>query len=206
MTMITRPAPQKRDPYFLVGFVGITFLLFVCVRITQMAPQNNNAASIKFKSSPIYTNLQNVISNSGGDYDAIFVLGGGVPLSLYEPPLYVQQRCDDAAAIRHAAASSNKDIPILTLSAGTAHLPQLLTPQGLPVWESTSSAAYLQQKHNIRTNLYLETTSYDTIGNAFFARISHADIVGWRKLLIITNEVRGVFVCIRYVCIARVCN
>jgi uncharacterized SAM-binding protein YcdF (DUF218 family) len=190
MTMISRQAPQKRDPYFLVGLVGITFLLFVCIRITQMAPHQNNAASkrTQFKSSQIYTYLQDVTLNN--DYDAIFVLGGGAPSSLYEPPLYVQQRCDDAAAVRAAAS---KDIPILTLSAGTTHLPQLLTAQGLPIWESTSSAAYLQQKHNIRTNVYLETTSYDTIGNAFFARISHADIVGWRKLLIITNEVRIVY-------------
>jgi len=119
--------------------------------------------------------------------DAIFVLGGGAPKSLYEPPVYVQRRCDDAAAIRFWNAKE-EEIPILTISAGTAHLPQLLSNEGLPVWESTSSAAYLQKQHNIVSNVYVETTSYDTIGNAFFARINHADIVGWRKIIIITNE------------------
>ena len=68
-------------------------------------------------------------------------------------------------------------------------MPQLLSTAGLPVWESTSSAAYLSKKHNIQSNVYLETTSYDTIGNAFFARTSHTDIVKWRKLVVVTNEV-----------------
>ena len=31
--------------------------------------------------------------------DAVLVLGGGRPMSLTEPPLYVQRRCDDAATI-----------------------------------------------------------------------------------------------------------
>jgi hypothetical protein len=66
-------------------------------------------------------------------FDAILVLGGGVPSSLYEPPIYVKQRCDDAAAIR-----GTTETPILTLSAGTAHLPQLLSKDGLPISESTS--------------------------------------------------------------------
>ena len=31
--------------------------------------------------------------------DVVLVLGGGRPISLTEPPLYVQRRCDDAATI-----------------------------------------------------------------------------------------------------------
>jgi hypothetical protein len=65
-------------------------------------------------------------------WDAILILGGGVPSSLYDPPPYVKRRCDDAAAIRRGNIHRD-DIPILTLSAGTAHLPQLLSTQGLPV-------------------------------------------------------------------------
>lgn len=137
--------------------------------------------------------------------DVILVLGGGVPQSLEEPPIYVQQRCDDAAAIvqqrqqqqQHRLLPSRQGLlPILCLSAGTAHLPQLLAPNGLPVWESVSSAAYLQQKHGLGRNtdgalpqVLVETTSYDTIGNAFYARTSFTDIIGWRRILVITNEV-----------------
>lgn len=37
--------------------------------------------------------------------------------------------------------------------------------------------------------LYVETTSYDTISNAFYARTSFTDVTGWSKLLVVTNEV-----------------
>jgi uncharacterized SAM-binding protein YcdF (DUF218 family) len=133
--------------------------------------------------------------------DAILVLGGGVPQSVQEPPAYVQRRCDDAASVVHnqntmqstkrkkGAADS---LPILCLSAGTAHLPQLMAADGLPIWESTASAAYLQKQYGLE-NVYVETTSFDTIGNAFYARTTHTDIVGWRRLLIVTNEVRTLF-------------
>jgi hypothetical protein len=37
-------------------------------------------------------------------------------------------------------------------------------------------------------DIYVETTSYDTISNAFFTRTNFCDINNWKKLLIITNE------------------
>lgn len=143
--------------------------------------------------------------------DAVLVLGGGRPTTLAEPPLYVQRRCDDAATLAHRYAAldnakktmtirmSDKHpldqlrpavLPILTLSAGTAHVPQLLAPDGLPIWESTASAAYLAQRypHIQPQQLYVETVSYDTIGNAYFARTTHTDVNGWHKLLVITND------------------
>jgi uncharacterized SAM-binding protein YcdF (DUF218 family) len=80
-------------------------------------------------------------------------------------------------------------LPILCLSAGTAHMPQLLGQDGLPIWESTSCAGYLAEHHPLSSSsVYVETTSYDTIGNAYYARTSHTDITGWRNLLIVTNE------------------
>lgn len=125
--------------------------------------------------------------------DAILVLGGGVPESWKEPPVYVIRRADDAVKViqRHKNLDEVRgtSLPILCLSAGTAHLPQLLSPTGLPIWESTACAAYLAREHHIpNDNLFVETTSYDTIGNAFYARTSHTDLSGWRNLLIVTNE------------------
>lgn len=123
--------------------------------------------------------------------DAVLVLGGGVPKTVDEPPLFVQKRCDDAAEVVRMYSKEDDSVvlPILTLSAGTAHLPQLMSDDGAPVWESTSSAAYLNKRHGME-HVYVETTSFDTIGNAYFTRTSHTDVNGWRRLLIITNEVR----------------
>jgi uncharacterized SAM-binding protein YcdF (DUF218 family) len=174
--MPSRSRAKQRDPNVLIAVILVGALAF---GMLQVSSRTTTSSSNKGR---IYNRTSDVISQK---FDVILVLGGGVPSGLYEPPIYVQQRCDDAAAIRGTTQT-----PILTLSAGTAHLPQLLSNDGLPVWESTSSAAYLQQRHNIQSNLYVETTSYDTIGNAFFARTTHTDIVQWRKLLVITNQVR----------------
>ena len=130
--------------------------------------------------------------------DAILVLGGGRPKSIDHPPVFVERRCDDAISVfRRRVQGGHKDfLPILCLSAGTAHLPQLLSADGLPIWESTACASYILSKNKNATapymipqkSVFVETSSYDTIGNAYFARTSHTEFNGWKKLLIITNE------------------
>lgn len=171
----------------------------------------------------VFQSTQNISDDVLVQFDAILVLGGGRPHTIDEPPVYVQRRCDDAAVLvtrhqalmkqqqqqqQHGAAKSKtkstSTLPILCLSAGTAHVPQLLSADGLPVYESTASAAYLAKRYphlfvnddndnnkqstSAPAGLFVETTSYDTIGNAYFARTSHTDVNGWRNLLIITNE------------------
>ena len=121
--------------------------------------------------------------------DAIILLGGGVPLSPTEPPVYVQRRCD---AVAEVVASLGHAPAVVCLSAGTAHVPQfILEHNGLPLWESTASAAYLMHHERFpvpERQVFAETTSYDTISNAFFTRTSFTDITGWRNLLVVTNE------------------
>jgi len=145
-----------------------------------------------------------------GTIDAIVVLGGGTPNSARVPPAFVQNRCDAAISswdlitqakqgkesknYSYGIQGSSISIPyILTLSAGTAHVPNLLSPGGHPIYESTASAAYIiDQTSSSQPNMHkwvvLETTSYDTISNAYFARTSHCDVAGWKSLLIITSQ------------------
>lgn len=123
--------------------------------------------------------------------DVILLLGGGVPVSPTEPPFYVQRRCDVVAHIIHTMQHSN--VAVICLSAGTAHVKQYITPDGLPLWESTASAAYLihHKQYPLSSHqVYAETTSYDTISNAFFTRTSFTDLNHdkWRKVLVVTNE------------------
>lgn len=132
--------------------------------------------------------------------DAIFVLGGGVPAKFNSPPTYVKARCDAAAQIYMKCAQllargggGGRQTPaILTLSAGTAHMPQLLSSDGLPVWESTASAAYIMDQYSKDqippSKIFAETTSYDTISNAYFSRTSFADVWKWNRILIVTTE------------------
>lgn len=123
-------------------------------------------------------------------FDAILVLGGGVPEDINNPPSYTKERCNFASQVYFSSSSPPSSRPkIITLSAGTAHLPQALSADGLPIWESAASAAYLIHKLNVNPkDIFAETTSYDTISNAFFARINFCDITQWKKILIITNE------------------
>ncbi len=123
--------------------------------------------------------------------DIILLLGGGVPLSPAEPPVYVQRRCDAVARFVHhrihdcsnprGEEKEKGNVSVICLSAGTAHLPQYVLPHtGLPLWESTASAAYLLRHptHPVpANNVFVETTSYDTISNAFFARTVMTDIM-----------------------------
>jgi uncharacterized SAM-binding protein YcdF (DUF218 family) len=200
----SRRQPAFVQPTFTVRRISITVGTFIAGIFIVVVVLSMESSSLSSTRVPIDvhvfhdpTEIPEKIINK---IDAILVLGGGVPKSLEEPPVYVQRRLDDAASvvqIRKTIQPTKKKqrtvdpLPILCLSAGTAHLPQLMAADGLPIWESTASAAYLQKRYGL-DSVYVETNSYDTIGNAYYARTSHTDIVGWRQLLIVTNEVRGV--------------
>lgn len=162
-------------------FVFSLLLVLVLLTILMMSGRRSRS---EIGVGEIYSNVADIPTKVV--FDAILILGGGVPSSLEEPPLFVQKRCDDAVTIM---SRQDEKIPMLCLSAGSTHVPQLMSPRGLPVWESTASAAYLRKNYQLESNLYVETTSYDTIGNAYFARTSHTDVAGWRRLMIVTNKV-----------------
>ena len=117
--------------------------------------------------------------------DAILVLGGGAPPAPDAQLPFVAARCKAAAALWKAASKKPK---ILTLSAGTAHVPQLLDARGSVVFEATASAAVIINEGVNSADVFVETTSFDTIGNAFYSRNDHCSLAGWRRLLVITSE------------------
>lgn len=188
-----RQPGAAEPPYSFRSVVAVTIGFLVFIGILVLFGASHEAS--RSEPSIVFTNAEDIPLSLLKSLNAIFVLGGGVPDSIDHPPEYVERRCDDAAAIVKRSngrstwnRSGDNPLPILCLSAGTAHLPQLLSTDGLPVWESTACAAYLAKNHGISQNVYVETTSYDTIGNAFYARTSHTDVNGWRNLMIITNE------------------
>lgn len=114
------------------------------------------------------------------DLDAILVPGGGLRENGTVPP-WVENRLERALEL--AAGKT----PILTLSAGTTHKPGPRDAEGRTIFESVAAARWLLHRGYPAELIFTETTSYDTIGNAYFARFMHADPAGWRRVAVITS-------------------
>jgi hypothetical protein len=113
------------------------------------------------------------------EFDAVIVPGGGLDEQGNAPP-WVRNRFDEAA--------SQSSRFIIALSAGTPHKPPVLDSRGFPLLESVVGAEYLQDEGFPTERLLVETSSLDTIGNAYFARVIHTDVRNLRKLLVITSQ------------------
>lgn len=112
-------------------------------------------------------------------YDLIIVPGGGLCPDGTLPP-WVRSRFDRALAIR-------QNEPILCLSAGTVHKPPPVDDRGFPIFEAAAGAGYLLARRVEPDCILLETASWDTVGNAYFARVVHTDPRGWRRLLVVNS-------------------
>jgi hypothetical protein len=114
------------------------------------------------------------------EFDVIVVPGGGVRPGGAVPP-WTRERLDHALRIR-------QDEPIIVLSAGTVHRPPPLDASGFPIFESLAAARYLIKQGLDPRKVLIETCSYDTIGNAYFARVIHIEPGNYRRLRIITSD------------------
>jgi hypothetical protein len=112
-------------------------------------------------------------------FDAIIVAGGGVRAG-GKLPAYVRRRLDRAIEVQQGAM-------VIASSAGTVHRPPPLDADGFPIFESVAAGHYLIARGVDPRTVLPETCSYDTIGNAYFARTIHVDPRGFRRLLVITS-------------------
>jgi hypothetical protein len=114
-------------------------------------------------------------------YDAILIPGGGVREGGVLPP-WTQRRLDYALSIE-----TGREL-FIALSAGTVHKPLPRAEDGFPIFESYAAANYLLEHGVAPRRILTETSSYDTIGNAFFARVIHVDPRALRRLLVVTSQ------------------
>lgn len=123
-------------------------------------------------------------------YDVILVMGGGRPKDKQTPPLWVRSRLDAAARIyNHQYREADRKPAILAVNGLSSHVVCPLNDRGLPIRHSDAAAQYLVRKRGIEAeNIFMETTSYDTIGGAFFSRVQFTEIRGWRRLLVVTCD------------------
>ncbi len=113
-------------------------------------------------------------------YDAILIPGGGVKNNGELPP-WVKARLDHAIKIRDTEY-------IITLSAGTVYKCPPRDENGFPIFESVAAAQYLIN-HVVNPDAILtETSSYDTVGNAYFSRVIHVEPGGFKRLRVITSN------------------
>jgi len=114
------------------------------------------------------------------NFDAILIPGGGVRTE-GQLPSWVERRLDRAIELFDGQY-------IITLSAGTTHRPPPIGGNGFPILESSAAAKYLTDRGVPERSIITESCSYDTIGNAFFSRVIHAEPARLRRLLVITSD------------------
>ena len=119
-------------------------------------------------------------SRNTARFDVVLIPGGGLREDGRLPP-WVENRLDKALEVARGAR-------IITLSAGTPHKPPPLDSTGNPILESVAEATYLRDRGYPSELLLIENASYDTIGNAYFARVMHVEPAGFRRLCVITSQ------------------
>ena len=115
-----------------------------------------------------------------GRYDAILIPGGGLLAGGGLPPWTVSR-------LELAVARWSGEL-LIPLSAATTHRPLPLDVDGRAIFESLQAARYLRAQGVPPTAIAIESSSYDTIGNAWFSRVLHADPLGLARLLVVTSE------------------
>ncbi len=127
-------------------------------------------------------------------YDSILIPGGGLINDGSLPPWTI-------ARLEHVLTLEDECHWIILLSGGTVHKPPPLNPSGFPFFESHEMAKYLSSAGISSDRLLSEISSYDTIGNAYFARMLFTEPLTLKKLLIVTSEfhmprTKAIFECV----------
>lgn len=114
-------------------------------------------------------------------FDCILIPGGGLLNDGTLPPWTIA-RLNCALSLKDAC------LWFLLLSGGTVHKPPPLNSKGFPLFESHEMAKHLVTSGINPDRILTEISSYDTIGNAYFARGLFTDPLKLKKLLVITSE------------------
>ena len=112
--------------------------------------------------------------------DAVMIPGGGVTAD-GQLPAWTLRRLE-------AALNSEPARYYICLSAGTFHKPLPTDHEGFPIYESVVAAQYLREAGIAEERLLFETSSYDTLGNAYFARTIHTEPLELTRLKVITSN------------------
>lgn len=168
------------------------------VHLSVLAPRRGLAAS-----TAVATNAKSKASATSGAsaivsdtdkplYEAVVVVAGGIEDD-GSLPAWVTGRLDFAAAEyeRHQRCNTphNTPPPYIVLSgSATPHKPPPVAKGGFTLHESTAMASYLLGKGIPGDAILKDTSSMDTIGNAYFSLTTHAVPKNWKNVLIVTSK------------------
>jgi hypothetical protein len=113
--------------------------------------------------------------------DAILVPGGGLTKTGCLHPWTI-------ARLDLALEHDQENVYFMLLSGGTVHKPPPLNDNGYPLFEARVAAEYLIDEGIPAQRILTENSSYDTIGNAFFSRMIHAQPCKLKNLLVVTSQ------------------
>jgi len=114
-------------------------------------------------------------------FDCILIPGGGLLEDGSLPPWTI-------ARLNYALSVKDECRWFILLSGGTVHKPPPVNADGFPLFESRELAKHLVNAGINSNRILTEISSYDTIGNAHFARMLLTEPLKLQKLLVITSE------------------
>ena len=114
-------------------------------------------------------------------FDCILIPGGGL-LNDGSLPLWTIARLELALKFKDQCRW------FILLSGGTVHKPPPINENGFPLFESRELAKRLVSAGINPDRILTEISSYDTIGNAHYARLLFTEQLMLKKLLIVTSE------------------
>ena len=125
----------------------------------------------------------------------IVVPGGGTD-GAGRPLAHVGARLDRAAELYYelrglaeARPGAAERVALLCLSQGTTHKPGVVGADGYAITEAAASVRYLvERKHVPPMAVQEEAFSWDTVGNAYFARMLFVEPAAAAEAVVITNE------------------
>lgn len=120
--------------------------------------------------------------DKGSKLDAILIPGGGLEPNGEVKP-WITRSLDAAIALQ------DKVRYIIVLSRGTVYKPPIIKG-GFPLDESIAQAKYLSDNGVPNEKIITENLSKDTLGNAYFGRVSITDPMELRSLLVINPVIR----------------
>lgn len=116
-------------------------------------------------------------------YDAVVIFGGGITED-GQPTPWAKVRLDTAIQLKNECKQY-----IVSTRYTCLKPPYISSLTSKPLEESAVYAKYLHEIGGIPyPNIYIENTSMDTIGNAYFTKILFTDILHLHTLLIITSD------------------